>query len=109
MTFGESIPTCFRKVVDFKGRATRSECWWFFLFAFGVSFAISSTAEFFDNRSLEIFGILCSYALVLPSLSVGVRRIHDTGHHWWFILIPFYNLILCCQPSDGPNQFDEVA
>ena len=32
MTLTESIKTCFQKYVDFKGRARRSEFWWFFLF-----------------------------------------------------------------------------
>ncbi len=46
----------------------------------------------------EIFGILyVVFAIVtlVPSLAVGIRRMHDTGHSGWFILVPIYNLILC--------------
>ena len=45
----------------------------------------------------EIFGILyVVFAIVtlVPSLAVGIRRMHDTGHSGWFILVPIYNLIL---------------
>lgn len=45
----------------------------------------------------EIFGILyVVFAIVtlVLSLAVGIRRMHDTGHSGWFILVPIYNLIL---------------
>ena len=75
-TLTDSIVTCFQKYIDFSGRASRSEFWWFFLFAV-VAQAI-----------LGVFlpGI-AFLALTLPFLAVSARRLHDTGRSaWWLTL-----------------------
>ncbi|WP_252306627.1 DUF805 domain-containing protein, partial [Vibrio splendidus] len=47
-----------------------------------------------------------SIAVFLPSLAVGVRRMHDAGKSGWFLLIPFYNLYLACTDSEnGENKW----
>ncbi|RYE89849.1 MAG: DUF805 domain-containing protein [Cytophagaceae bacterium] len=49
---------------------------------------------------------LYSLAVLLPSLAVSVRRMHDVNKSGWFILIPFYNFILfCTEGTDGPNEY----
>jgi len=45
MTFTESIRTCFTKYADFKGCATKSELWWWVLFIFIATIALSITSE----------------------------------------------------------------
>ncbi|MBM3920822.1 MAG: DUF805 domain-containing protein [Sphingomonadales bacterium] len=63
----------------------------------------------------ELIGTLYSLAVLLPSLAVAVRRMHDVGKSGWFILIPIYNLILACTDSQvgeneyGSNPKDSVA
>ena len=43
---------------------------------------------------------------MLPSIAVGVRRMHDVDKSGWFILIPIYNLILAVTPGVvGPNEY----
>jgi len=43
---------------------------------------------------------------MLPSIAVGVRRMHDVGKSGWFLLIPIYNFILAVTPGDvGNNEF----
>jgi uncharacterized membrane protein YhaH (DUF805 family) len=47
--------------------------------------------------------------LWLPLFAAGIRRIHDTGRSGWFILVPIYNLILMCTPSNpGTNKYGDL-
>lgn len=71
MTFGNSISTCFSKYATFDGRASRSEYWWWFLFTVLASAAAGMISETLSG--------LFSLGVLLPSLAVGARRLHDTG------------------------------
>ena len=104
MTFGESISTCFRKYVAFGGRATRSEYWWFVLFTFLVSLVASFVSQALSS--------LFSLAVLLPSIAVGVRRLHDTDRSGWFLLlwlIPVIGwiilIVFAVQEGKEPNRF----
>lgn len=83
MTFGEAIKTCLSKYVEFSGRATRPEYWWFYLFGFLVNIGLALVA------SGSILSGLISLALFLPSLAAASRRLHDTDHSAWWMLIAF--------------------
>ncbi|MFT4780037.1 MAG: uncharacterized membrane protein YhaH (DUF805 family), partial [Flavobacteriales bacterium] len=48
-----------------------------------------------------------SFAVLIPSIAVGVRRMHDVGKSGWFLLIPIYSLILAC--TDGINGDNEYG
>lgn len=75
MSFTDSIKICFQKYVDFNGRASRSEYWWFVLLTFVV-------------RLIPVIGWFIWLALILPSLSVQVRRLHDMNRSaWWLLLL----------------------
>lgn len=91
MEFTESITTCLSKYADFNGRASRSEYWWFWVFISLVQ-AITSLID------PTLFAI-CQLGLLLPTLAVGVRRMHDTGHSGWFLIVPIYNIILLVSPT----------
>lgn len=104
MTFGESISTCFKKYATFDGRATRSEYWWFFLFTVLVSAALGIVSE-------ALSGVF-SIGVLLPSLAVGVRRLHDIDKSGWFLLLWFIPLIgwiilivWAAQEGKEPNRF----
>ena len=104
MTFGESISICFKKYATFEGRASRSEYWWFFLFTL-----LASTATGIISEALSA---LFSLAVLLPSLAVGARRLHDTDRSGWFLLLWFIPLIgwivlviWAIQDSKEPNRF----
>ena len=111
MSFVESIQTVLSKYCDFNGRARRSEYWWFTLAYCILSGILSGFAQ-----GSTIFGIisgLVSLALLLPSLGVSVRRLHDVGKSgWWLllVLIPVIGAIILlvweCKDSDpGDNQY----
>ncbi len=89
MTFAESVRTCFSKYVDFNGVASRSEFWWFILFAFIVAVVLSLVSATLAN--------VAALGLLLPQLAVGARRLHDTGKSgWWqlLLLLPAIGLIV---------------
>jgi uncharacterized membrane protein YhaH (DUF805 family) len=62
---------------------------------------------------IPILSTIYSFAVLLPSIAVGVRRMHDVGKSGWFLLIPIYNLVLALTDSEsgenkyGPNPKDE--
>jgi uncharacterized membrane protein YhaH (DUF805 family) len=109
MDIKQSVIRCLRdKYADFNGRAGRAEFWWFALFCVAV-------AAVFAVLRLHTLGMLANLALLLPSLAVGARRLHDTGKSGWFqlvYLIPFVGLILMIywlvQPSVGPNEYGQA-
>jgi uncharacterized membrane protein YhaH (DUF805 family) len=87
----------------FKGRASRSEYWYFVLFNVIFSIVLGFVSGIVD---LPILYTIYSLALLIPSIAVAVRRMHDVGKSGWFILIPIYDLILACtQGVKGENEY----
>ncbi len=75
MDFTESVKTCLQKYIDFNGRASRSEYWWFVLLTILLSF-------------IPVIGWILRLVLLLPSLAVQVRRLHDMERSaWWLLLL----------------------
>jgi len=97
--------------VNFEGRARRSEYWYFFLFNILASMvlgAVDGALGFITPGAMNtgILGGIYSLAVLLPSIAVGVRRMHDVGKSGWFLLIPIYNLVLACTAGDqGANEY----
>jgi uncharacterized membrane protein YhaH (DUF805 family) len=90
MNFQNSVKSGFSNYANFKGRASRSEFWWWTLFTFIVSAAVSSFTGL-DS--------LASAVLFLPSIAVGCRRMHDRGRRGWWQLLPIVSLVFACQQS----------
>ncbi len=82
----------------FKGRASRSEYWYFILFNLIISFAFGFICGILN---VPDFAYLYNIFVLLPAISVGVRRLHDVGKSGWFLLVPVYNLILLCKEGEG--------
>ncbi len=99
--FVASVKGTLNKFAEFKGVASRSEYWYFVL----ASLMADLVASFLDNYfSGSPIGNLLGLLLLVPSISVGVRRMHDTDHSGWFLLVPFYGFyLLCC--SSRPNRW----
>ena len=116
MTFMESIQTVLQKYADFTGRARRSEYWWFVLAYSVVNFVISligSIAGGGVQTATSVISGIIGLGLIVPSLSVGARRLHDIGKSgWWQLLslIPCVGgiilIIWCAKDSDpGDNMY----
>ena len=117
LSLRQALKKAFGHYALFQGRSRRSEYWWYTLF---VS-AISSLALAIDDLSGIDFGhffygpvsVLVTFLLLLPSLSVSIRRLHDIGKSGWNILlvaIPFIGPVLlldffCSDSKSGENQY----
>lgn len=104
--------------VDFNGRATRTQYWMYVLFNFIGAFVLALLGGM-DNIIGTLFSVLYivyALALLLPSLSIAVRRLHDTDKSGWWLLIglvPFIGgialLVLMVLPSTpAANRFGDV-
>jgi uncharacterized membrane protein YhaH (DUF805 family) len=91
---------------NFKGRARRSEYWYFVLFNIIFSIALGFVGGLIH---FPLISTIYSLVMIIPSLAVGVRRMHDAGKSGWFLLIPIYNLVLALTEGEandnayGPN------
>ena len=80
MTFPDAVKICFNKYVDFNGRARRSEFWYWVLFTVLVGIVAGIIDSILGTRNSSgtgLIGSLADLALLLPSLAVGARRLHD--------------------------------
>ena len=78
----------------FEGRSRRKEFWYFMLF-FVLSFFVAGLVD--SLIGLPILTGIAFLGLIIPSISVSVRRLHDTGRSgWWYLLslVPIVSLVL---------------
>lgn len=97
-----------KKYNDFNGRARRSEYWYFFLVNVLVTQGLNFINILIFNGSGLVGGLLMllNLAILVPSVAVAIRRMHDVGKSGWYALIPVYNLILACtEGSKGRNEY----
>ena len=95
--------TVLKKYAQFTGRARRSEYWYFALFSGIISLILMGVGV---ALRAPFINTLYSLAVLIPSIAVGVRRMHDVNKSGWFILIPFYNLVLTCtNGTNGDNDY----
>ena len=91
MGFAEAVQSCFKQYVGFTGRARRSEYWWFALFGLivGIVANLIDTVlgTMSEDTNVGVLGTIVSLALLLPTLAVAIRRLHDTSRTGWWILI----------------------
>lgn len=92
--FQAAVKTCFDKYATFKGRARRPEYWYFALFTFAGSIILSIVdAVVFMSQNFSPLSSLFSLAMLVPSLAVGARRLHDIGRSGWWLLIALVPVI----------------
>ncbi len=132
-----AIKSAFSKYITFKGRASRSEFWWFVIVTTLVLFAMlfielpafvrgispqihenMSEAELtaiFITHFLQFFPLTLGWILLtyLPSVSVTVRRLHDSnisGWFYWTSFIPYIGIFIILYlvsraPRNDDNRF----
>ena len=106
-----------KKYTVFNGRASRREYWMFFLFSF-IFTVIAMVLDRVLGLTIESIGygpIYLFYGLgvLIPSIAVGIRRLHDTGRSGWYMLVSFIPcvggiilLVLFATPGDvGENEY----
>jgi uncharacterized membrane protein YhaH (DUF805 family) len=90
MSFSEAVKSGFDHYAKFDGRASRAAFWWWTLFAILAGVAASIVDAVIG---IQILSIVVSLGLLLPNLSVSIRRLHDTDRTGWWILIALIPLI----------------
>ena len=100
LSFGQAIKNVFSKYASFKGRARRSEYWWFQLFEF-IIFFVAAMLDNVLNLDISdtgegVFSIIIGLFFILPGLSLLWRRLHDTGRSGWNYLWVIVPVIFCC-------------
>ncbi|MEO8263030.1 MAG: DUF805 domain-containing protein [Pseudolysinimonas sp.] len=109
MPFPEAIRTALLKYATFEGVAHRSEFWWFALFI-ALGHAALNTLNIFTPDGTVYLGSslsgLFGVAMLLPLLTVSVRRLRDAGRNWtelFWLLLPVAGLIVLivhlCDPT----------
>ena len=114
MDFATAVKTVvMQKYANFSGRAIRSEYWWFIL-ADSIAYLVLVIVDYVLGA--QLLTAILSLALLIPSIAVGVRRLHDLDKSgWWLLLgfVPIIGLILIywfAQPgTPGANRFGPPA
>lgn len=108
-----------RQYADFGGRARRTEFWMFTLFNAIISVVLMiidySAGLTYGERAMSsgVLGTIYSLAVLIPTIAVAVRRLHDTGRSGWWILISLIPIIgaiilivwYCGDGQPGHNQW----
>lgn len=121
MTFGQAVASGWKNYSNSRDRASRSEYWYWILFTVLVGlglgfvrgiFVVTSGANSPVVEGLKIATGIFNLAVLVPSIRLAARRLHDTGRSgWWFLigftvvgLIPL--IIWYCLPGKpGTNQY----
>lgn len=106
--FIKSIKLFFLYALNFKGRSSRSEYWWGYLFHCLLSLALNC---------VPIVGNLLSIAMIIPGVALSIRRMHDIGKSGWYLLMgliplagPIILLVYACTASQPEaNQWGPAA
>jgi uncharacterized membrane protein YhaH (DUF805 family) len=103
------------RYAKFDGRAGREEFWFFVLANIAVYFALLILAQI--SGIFAVLYFVYWLATVVPSIAVGIRRLHDTDKSGWLLLlmlIPIIGAIIllvfaATAGTDGPNQYGAAA
>ena len=88
MEFKEAVHTCLtKKYCCFKGRASRSEFWWFCLFTLIMNFVVALLGSLLPTLGSIISAVQALW-LLLPTVGVTTRRLHDRNFSGWWQALP---------------------
>lgn len=127
MSFVNAIRSCLSQYATFRGRAARSELWFFVLFVIicamlstiidrilGTTFHMTNPVTgVVQSMGYGYIYTLVALALMVPNISVAVRRLHDierSGWWYWVVLIPILGAIIllvwfCTHGTRGHNDY----
>jgi hypothetical protein len=87
-----AVKDAFSRFIDFAGVSTRPQ-YWYYILPTAITYAVVGIA-FGDNGQNAL-----TLIILLPTIAVSIRRMHDVGKSGWFILIPIYNIVLLASPT----------
>ncbi len=99
----------FKKYAVFSGRARRKEYCMFILFNLIIAFLlgfVEGIVGIAPESDQSVLAIIYQLAILIPTIAVGVRRMHDTDHSWWWLLVPIVNIVFAVsEGTRGDNRF----
>ena len=105
----EHFVDALKRYAEFSGRADRTQYWMYVLVYIIIYVVLSLIDKLLGS---VVLALLFSLALLIPSISIGARRLHDIGRSgWWQLiaLIPILGAIVLIvfyvQASDDDNQY----
>lgn len=112
MNFADAIKAGFSNYVNFSDRSSRSEYWYWVLFAV-IGAIVTKVIDY--AIGMPITYLLFALAIFLPGIAVGIRRLHDLDRSGWWLLLCFIPLVgaiilivwFCGQGTQGPNRFGQ--
>ena len=87
-----AVKDAFSRFNDFAGVSTRPQFWYYIL---PVAIASAVVGLVFGENGQNALTLV----ILLPTIAVSIRRMHDVGKSGWFILIPIYNFVLLASPT----------
>lgn len=109
MGFPDAVRSALSQYAVFSGRARRAEYWWFVLF-YVIAYVVAAVID--QALGAPVLTLIVALGLLVPSLAVSVRRLHDTDRSgWWLLLglIPFGGIVVlvfeCLDGQPGPNRY----
>ena len=87
-----AVKDAFSRFIDFTGVSTRPQ-YWYYILPTAITYAVVGIA-FGDNGQNAL-----TLIILLPTIAVSIRRMHDVGKSGWYILIPIYNIVLLASPT----------
>ncbi|MDP5291999.1 DUF805 domain-containing protein [Oceanimonas sp. CHS3-5] len=106
-----------KKYAVFEGRSRRKEYWMFILFTTLISLFLAffdgMIGLFSEEMGIGVLGGIYTLLVLLPSLAVTVRRLHDIGRSGWWVLMAFIPLVgvlvlfvfMLLDSKPGENQY----
>ena len=82
----DALKSGFRQYFGFSGRVTRSEFWWWFVFSIPV-YALLFVVNTYSPGTASVIAPPLIFGLLLPTVAVAIRRLHDRGQSGWYLLI----------------------
>ena len=92
-SFQEAFLRFWKKYVVFRGRASRSEFWWWVLAAFGINIVLDILNTATDEK-LGFLATIWGLATLIPTLALSVRRLHDTNKPGWWVAIFYIAMVI---------------
>jgi uncharacterized membrane protein YhaH (DUF805 family) len=91
-----AVKDAFSRFIDFAGVSTRPQ-YWYYILPTAITYAVVSMAIGENGQNA------LNLITLLAAIAVSIRRMHDVGKSGWFILIPFYNVVLLASPTAVPG------
>jgi uncharacterized membrane protein YhaH (DUF805 family) len=111
MSFSEAVHCALVRYAIFDGRARRSEFWWFWLFCAAAAIAAASVDSVLGaGEGIGVAEVVVTVSLLVPSIAVTVRRLHDSGRSgWWFLilLVPIVGFVMLLVSLTADSDYGE--